>query len=575
MFNTVLLIGILVLNVIFIVLQMVLLNQSRKNENFDTKVRLDTFEQHLEKYEVGFKDEFSRNREEYSRSAKESRDDLSKTFTNFSTLFEEKFNGIFELLNKTSKDNRDELGAALKSFQDRFTQSVNEFNDLQRQKFDALILKQDELTTKTENKLEKQRENIEMKLKAIQDDNNTKLEKMRETVDEKFNDIFAILNKTAKDNRDELGAALKSFQDRFTQSVNEFNDLQRQKFDALILKQDELTTKTENKLEKQRENIETKLKAIQDDNNIKLEKMRETVDEKLHKTLETRLGESFKLVSERLELVQKGLGEMQTLATGVGDLKKVLTNVKTKGVLGEYQLENILEQLLTNEQFSRNVKTKHGSNDMVEFAIKIPNKDDSSKVLWLPIDAKFPTKNYELLMAAYDMGDNSEIEKAQKSLEQTIKTFAKDIKTKYIDPPNTTDFAIMFLPFEGLYAEVLRINGLFETLQREHKITIAGPTTISAFLSSLQMGFRSLAVEKRTSEIWELLGAVRTEFGKFGAVLEKTKDKLEQASKEIDKAGVRSRAIERKLRDVQSLPQPDALRLLGDSTPAMSAEEDE
>nr|WP_315442721.1 DNA recombination protein RmuC [uncultured Treponema sp.] len=480
MFNTVLLIGILVLNVIFIVLQIVLLNQSRKNENFDTKVRLDTFEQHLEKYEVGFKDEFNRNREEYSRSAKESRDDLSKTFTNFSTLFEEKFNGIFELLNKTSKDNRDELGAALKSFQDRFTQSVNEFNDLQRQKFDALILKQDELTTKTENKLEKQRENIEMKLKAIQDDNNTKLEKMRETV-----------------------------------------------------------------------------------------------DEKLHKTLETRLGESFKLVSERLELVQKGLGEMQTLATGVGDLKKVLTNVKTKGVLGEYQLENILEQLLTNEQFSRNVKTKHDSNDMVEFAIKIPNKDDSSKVLWLPIDAKFPTKNYELLMAAYDMGDNSEIEKAQKSLEQTIKTFAKDIKTKYIDPPNTTDFAIMFLPFEGLYAEVLRINGLFETLQREHKITIAGPTTISAFLSSLQMGFRSLAVEKRTSEIWELLGAVRTEFGKFGAVLKKTKDKLEQASKEIDEAGVRSRAIERKLRDVQSLPQPDALRLLGEPTPAMSAGEDE
>ena len=574
MFDTVLLIGILVLNIIFIVLQMVLLNQSRKNENFDTKVRLDTFEQHLEKYEVGFKDEFSRNREEYSRSAKESRDDLSKTFTNFSTLFEEKFNGIFELLNKTSKDNRDELSAALKSFQDRFAQSVNEFNDLQKQKFDALILKQDELTTKTENKLEKQRENIEIKLKAIQDDNNVKLEKMRETVDEKFNDIFAILNKTSKDNRDELSAALKSFQDRFAQSVNEFNDLQKQKFDALILKQDELTTKTENKLEKQRENIETKLKAIQDDNNVKLEKMRETVDEKLHKTLETRLGESFKLVSERLELVQKGLGEMQTLATGVGDLKKVLTNVKTKGVLGEYQLENILEQLLTNEQFSKNVKTKHDSNDMVEFAIKIPNKDDSSKVLWLPIDAKFPTKNYEILMAAYDTGDNTEIEKAQKSLEQTIKVFAKDIKTKYIDPPHTTDFAIMFLPFEGLYAEVLRINGLFETLQREHKITIAGPTTISAFLSSLQMGFRSLAVEKRTSEIWELLRAVRTEFGKFGTVLEKTKQKLEQASKEIDNAGVRSRAIERKLRDVQALPQPDALRLLGESTPEITSEAD-
>lgn len=293
--------------------------------------------------------------------------------------------------------------------------------------------------------------------------------------------------------------------------------------------------------------------------------MRETVDEKLHKTLETRLGESFKLVSERLELVQKGLGEMQTLATGVGDLKKVLSNVKTKGVLGEYQLENILEQLLTVDQFAKNVKTKRGSNDMVEFAVKIPNKADSAKILWLPIDAKFPSQNYEALMAAYESGDVAEIESCKRGLEQTIKSFAKDIKTKYIDPPNTTDFAIMFLPFEGLYAEVLRISGLFESIQREHKITIAGPTTISAFLSSLQMGFRSLAVEKRTSEIWEILGAVRTEFGKFGEVLEKTKNKLDQASREIDNAGVRSRAIERKLRDVQTIPQQDALRILGDS----------
>lgn len=336
-----------------------------------------------------------------------------------------------------------------------------------------------------------------------------------------------------------------------------------------------MTAKTEVKLEKQRESIEIKLKSIQDDNNAKLEKMRETVDEKLHKTLETRLGESFQLVSERLELVQKGLGEMQSLATGVGDLKKVLSNVKTKGVLGEYQLENILDQLLTVDQFGKNIKTKLGSNDMVEFAVKIPNKDDSSKILWLPIDAKFPSENYEQLMAAYEAGDGVEVEKCKRALEQTIKLFAKGIKTKYIDPPNTTDFAIMFLPFEGLFAEVLRISGLFESIQREHKITITGPTTISAFLSSLQMGFRSLAVEKRTSEIWEILGAVRTEFGKFGAVLEKTKDKLDQASREIDKAGVRSRAIERKLRDVQTLPQQDALRILGDGSVASEADDDD
>ena len=309
--------------------------------------------------------------------------------------------------------------------------------------------------------------------------------------------------------------------------------------------------------------VELKLSAIQEDNSSKLEKIRQTVDEKLHQTLETRLGESFKIVSERLELVQKGLGEMQTLATGVGDLKKVLSNVKTKGVLGEYQLDAILEQLLSPNQFERNVKTKKGSNDLVEYAIKIPSKENSDKILWLPIDAKFPSEDYEKLINAYEAGNVEEIERSKKELEKRVRLFAKEIYTKYIDPPNTTDFAIMFFPFEGLYAEVLRIAGLFESIQREYKITITGPTTISAFLSSLQMGFRSLAVEKRTSEIWDLLGAVRTEFGKFGQVLEKTKDKLDQASKEIDNASIRSRAIERKLRDVQSMPEATATELLG------------
>lgn len=362
------------------------------------------------------------------------------------------------------------------------------------------------------------------------------------------------IHANAKINRDELAASLKSFEERFGANVRDLTELQKQKFTELTAKQDTLARDMRESLDKIRESVEKKLADLQADNSAKLEKMRETVDEKLHKTLETRLGESFKLVSERLELVQKGLGEMQTLATGVGDLKKVLSNVKTKGVLGEYQLANILEQLLTPAQYAQNVKTKAGSNDMVEYAVKIPAKDDSAKTIWLPIDAKFPSEDYERLMNAYETANLEEIERSKKELERKIKTFAGDIKGKYIDPPATTDFAIMFLPFEGLYAEVLRIPGLFETLQREYKITITGPTTVSAFLSSLQMGFRSLAVEKRTSEIWELLGAVRTEFGKFGDVLEKTKEKLESASKEIDRAGTRSRAIERRLRDVQTLP---------------------
>lgn len=348
-------------------------------------------------------------------------------------------------------------------------------------------------------------------------------------LDQKLTTIQDAVNLSGKQNREELGLSLKSF---------------------------------EGKVDGMRDAVEKKLAALQEDNSAKLEKMRETVDEKLHKTLETRLGESFKLVSERLELVQKGLGEMQTLATGVGDLKKVLSNVKTKGVLGEYQLGAILEQLLTPNQYEPNVKTKKGSNDLVEFAVKIPSKEDSSRVLWLPIDAKFPTEDYSRLVNAYDIGDVAEIEAGTKALRMKIEKFAKDINTKYIDPPNTTDFAIMFLPFEGLFAEVLRIPGLFESVQRDYKITITGPTTISAFLSSLQMGFRSLAVEKRTSEIWQLLGAVKTDFGKFGEVLEKTKQKLDAASKEIDSAGVRSRAIERKLRNVQELPSGTADKML-------------
>lgn len=314
----------------------------------------------------------------------------------------------------------------------------------------------------------------------------------------------------------------------------------------------QLTQMNEQKLEKVRDTLQTNLQSMQDDNNKKLEKMRETVDEKLHNTLEKRLGDSFKLVSDRLEQVHKGLGEMQTLATGVGDLKKVLTNVKTRGTWGEIQLENLLDQMLTADQYDKNIVTKKGSRDPVEFAIKLPGHQEHP--VYIPIDAKFPKEDYERLLAAQEAGDAGEVEEHAKSIEARIKLEAKKIKEKYIDPPHTTDFAILYLPLEGLYAEVLRRPGLSDQLQRDHRVTIAGPTTIAAVLNSLQMGFRTLAVEKRASEVWTLLGTVKKEFGKFGDILDKTQKKLQEASNTIEQAGRKSRNIERKLGKVQELP---------------------
>ena len=325
------------------------------------------------------------------------------------------------------------------------------------------------------------------------------------------------------------------------QSINAFTDQ--------LLK---LTDMNERKLEKVREVVETRLQALQEDNSQKLEKMRETVDEKLHSTLEKRLGESFKVVSERLEKVHAGLGEMQSLASGVGDLKRVLTNVKTRGTWGEIQLGNLLEQMLTVEQYERNVVTKQGSRETVEFAIKLPGRD--GKVVYIPIDAKFPKEDYERLLQAQDEGNVIAVEEFGKAIENRVRQEARKIKDKYIDPPQTTDFAIMYLPIEGLFAEVLRRPGLHEQLQRDFRVSIAGPTTITAHLNALQMGFRTLTVEQRASEVWQLLGDVKKEFGRFGEILEKTHEKLNQASKEIEFAASKSRTIERKLRDVQELP---------------------
>lgn len=358
-------------------------------------------------------------------------------------------------------------------------------------------------------------------------------------------------------NRQELAFNVKILREELSSQLHEFTNSNDRRLTQLI-------QLNEQKLEKLRETVENKLLDIQTDNSSKLDAMRITVDEKLHATLEKRLGESFQLVSERLEQVHKGLGEMQQLAIGVGDLKKVLSNVKTRGIWGEMQLSSLLEQVLTPEQYAANVATKRGSQDRVEFAICLPGKDAHDTTVWLPIDAKFPQEDYQRLLDAQDMANAELAAAAAASLETRIRQEAKTIREKYIDPPHTTDFAIMFLPVEGLYAEVLRRPGLCESLQRDYRISITGPTTLAALLNSLQLGFRTLAIEKRSSEVWSLLGAVKTEFGKFGNVLSKTKEKLDQASKQLDAAAVRTRAIERKLKNVEQLPSTEAVHLLGE-----------
>jgi DNA recombination protein RmuC len=340
-----------------------------------------------------------------------------------------------------------------------------------------------------------------------------------------------------------------------------------QRLDTFARQMGEVSKTNEARQEALRQTVEQRLGLLQQDNAARLEQMRQTVDEKLQGTLEKRLGESFKQVSERLELVHKGLGEMQTLATGVGDLKKVLTNVKTRGIWGEVQLGNLLEQVLTPDQYAANVACREGSADRVEYVIRLPGHDDANTEVWLPIDAKFPREDYERLLDAADRADAEGVELAARALEGRVKVFAKDVSSKYINPPRTTDFAILFLPTEGLYAEVLRRPGLMDVLQRDYRINLCGPTTLGALLNSLQMGFRTLAIQKRSSEVWEILGAVKTEFGKYGEVLDKVQKKLVEATVSIDQVNVRKRAIDRKLRTVAELPTNAAEQLLALDSP--------
>lgn len=388
----------------------------------------------------------------------------------------------------------------------------------------------------------------------------------REEVSSAFRSFRECLDTSFKDTKEELSKSLKSFEDRFSQNVRDFNELQRQKFDDLFNKQAHIKSETEERLEKIREVVDNNLQKMQDQNTKKLDQMRATVEEKLESTLEKRFNDSFQLISNRLDQVHQGLGEMQKLATGVGDLKKVLTNVKTRGNLGEIQLGGILEEIFSPEQYEKNATVKPGSMERVEYAIKLPGRGTDHSPLLLPIDSKFPNEDYQRLVEVYENMANctpKEIDEAIRQFEYSIKKNAKDIRDKYLNPPVTSDFAIMFVPTEGLYAEILRRTGLFEFLQREYRVTVVGPTNLVAFLSSLQMGFRTLAIEKRSSDVWQILGAVKTQFGEFGKILEKTKKKLQEATNVIDSASTRSRVIERKLRNVQELPGEDAMVLIG------------
>jgi DNA recombination protein RmuC len=398
---------------------------------------------------------------------------------------------------------------------------------------------------------------IKPQLKGIEDlilQFKTTLELIEKSIKEEFKTNREETNKITKENRKELTEALKSFEEQSAENTKQLNESLRQQFDDLTKHQKDINEQGTNNIKDIRGTIEKQLTDIREDNNKQLDEMRKTVDEKLQKTLNERLSQSFETVGKQLQAVQEGLGEMKNLANDVGGLKKVLGNVKLRGGFGEVQLGMLLEQILAPEQYAENVKTKKDSRDNVEFAIKLPGKDDVKNFVWLPVDAKFPKDVYQHLQDAYEESESDEIAEARKTLENTIKKMAKDISDKYIDPPNTTDFAIMFLSFEGIYAEVVRNAALLEELRNKFKVIITGPTTLAAFLNSLQMGFKTLAIGKRSSEVWNILGAVKNEFEKFGGLIDKAQKNIRTGLNQLDDIrGTRTRAIERKLRDVASL----------------------
>ncbi|MBC7524452.1 MAG: DNA recombination protein RmuC [Flavobacterium sp.] len=528
--ETILLIIICILLLIAIIL-IIIFRSKGSNDLPELQNKVVELQTNLSKIETNLKDDFRTNREENATIAKDNRTELNETLKDFKKELSETLKNITEQsqnalkeINTTLADKIELLTTKLeennKTNRETLTSNLKDFTLEQRTKFDELKKEQTDLTTKTVEQLEKISGKVEEKLNVLNEQAKGDATLMRE----------ALVN------------AFKGFGDTFDKNIVSFNDLQKSKFEELEKRQNELIANTEKKLES----------------------IRVTVEEKLEKTLSERLGQSFETVGKQLIEVQKGLGEMQTIAADVGGLKKVLSNVKLRGGVGEVQLAMLLEQILAPNQYEANVKTKKGSSDSVEFAIKLPSKsEDENSIVYLPIDAKFPKDTYEHLINAYENAIPEEIEAATKNLEATIRKMAKDISDKYIDPPNTTDFAIMFLPFESIYAEVIRRSALVDQLRDQYKITVAGPTTLMAILNSLQMGFRTLSLQKRSSEVWNVLSAVKKEFGNFGGLLEKAQKNIQTGLGQLDQvAGTRTRAIQRQLQNVETIPTLEASEIL-------------
>lgn len=616
--------------IVALILLLIILRKISKTDASALDDRLDAIEKAQERTERVAREEITRTREELGNAAREQRQELMGTFKTFGdsvvqrmtevadvqkgqlqtfsdqlVVFAqasgERLDGVRAESALGAKQLREEVVTMLKNISETVTNTMSGLGSAQKAQLEAFASnlasfaqssgeKIDAVRIESANAAKQLREEVVATLNSISetmaktmkdlagaekvqlDAFSAQIANLTKTSGDKLDGIRTESSSNAKQLREEIIATLKGITEATTKTMGELANAQKVQLDTLSSAIMKLSDSNEKKLEAIRTTVEGKLQNIQNDNAKQLEEMRKTVDEKLQGTLEKRLGESFKQVSERLEQVHKGLGEMQTLATGVGDLKKVLTNVKTRGTWGEIQLGSLLEQVLNPDQFSTNVATKDGG-ERVEFAIRLPGQGtDMNETVWLPIDAKFPNEDYQRLVEAQELADVEAVEAAGKQLENRVKMCARDISDKYLNPPNTTDFAILYLPIEGLFAEVIRRVGLTEITQREHRVVIAGPTTLWSILNSLQMGFRTLTIQKRSSEVWNLLAAVKTEWTKYGDILDAVQKKIQQASDTIDKAKTRSRAVGRKLKDVQELPNGEAAALLPNSLPEEDAE---
>lgn len=516
--DTILSLGIILALSVAIIFLAILLGKKKTEFKFsDLEPRLSALESGLERSDRTLREEMATNREESSSCARQG---------------------------------REELAGAIKGLSDSLVTNMGEIAGLQKDQLDVFSARLHTLTETNEARMEAVRGTVENQIRLLQSSMAERHTEMREEA-----------NTNRQAHREEIAASLKNFNDSVLKSVTDLAALQKAELRAVIEELQKLTASNESKLEGLRNVVDGRLKEIQENNAKQLDQMRATVDEKLQGTLEKRLGESFNHVAERLEKVHEGLGEMQMLATGVGDLKKLFGNVRARGAWGEVQLGALLADMLTPEQYEENVATKEGSGERVEYAIKYPGDQDGG-VVYLPLDSKFPMDDYERLVDAWEKADLAEIESAGRKLEARVKACAKEISEKYLEPPKTTEFGLMFLPSESLYAEVARRTGLLDVVRRECRVNICGPSTLAVTLNAFRMGFRTLAIQKRSSEVWKLLGAVKTQFGHFGDLLEKVKKKLDSTSDTVEGAMRKSRTIERKLRDVEVLPEPEVQALL-------------